>query len=132
MTSNTPQNFLSWIKQKIKIDRKSEIQFYFHEREIWWASIGCNVGYEQNGKHADFERPVLVVKKFNQHVLWAIPLTSKTKRGKYYMQTKYEGATYNYILSQLRLISSKRLSRKIRMVPKNEFTEVRQRLKSFI
>jgi len=124
--------FIEWTKLKIRIHISPEKELFFHEREIWWASLGVNVGYEQNGKHERFERPILVVKKFNNEVLWSLPLSSKEKIGKYYFQTEYEGEKSVVILSQLRLVSSKRLIRKIRKLPSKEFKEIKNILKSFL
>ena len=47
---------------------------FFHEREIWWCSLGMNVGVEIDGKNFRFERPVLIVRRFNNHMLWIAPL----------------------------------------------------------
>ena len=124
--------FIEWTKLKIRIHISPEKEFFFHEREIWWASLGINIGFEQDGKNETFERPILVVKKFNRHVLWALPLTSKEKVGEYYYQVEYKGEKSNVILSQLRLISSKRLIRKIRKLPSTEFKEIKDILKSFL
>ena len=33
----------------------------FKERDIFWVSIGQNIGYEQNGKSDIFSRPVLIL-----------------------------------------------------------------------
>ena len=43
------KKFLEWSKLKIEIHSSEEINFYFKEREIWWTSIGQNIGSEQNG-----------------------------------------------------------------------------------
>jgi hypothetical protein len=39
--------FTNWIKLKIKLHLGGDINFYFKEREIWWASIGANVGIDE-------------------------------------------------------------------------------------
>lgn len=124
--------FVQWTKLKIKLHTNSKQAVYFNEREIWWASLGANIGFEQDGKHDYFERPILVLKKFNQHVLWALPLTSKNKIGKHYYQFKHKGKKYSVILSQLRLISSKRLLRKIRTFPKDDFNKIQTGIKSLL
>ena len=80
--------FVEWTKLKIKIHVSEENQVYFREKEIWWASLGMNIGYEQDGKNRNFERPVIVLRKFNKHVLWVVPTTTKEKRGEYYYQFK--------------------------------------------
>ena len=125
------KNFLNWhcLKKKIHESPKS---LYFHEREIWFCSLGLNVGYEQDGWHNNFERPVLILKKFNQRIFLAIPLTSKNKKGKYYYQFTYKNKKYSAILSQLRLLDSKRLSRKIRVLPKLDFEIIKKGIKKLI
>ncbi len=125
-------NFDQWTKLKFELHSKQEIIFYFREREIWWASLGVNIGFEQDGKNDNFERPVLVIKKFNKDMLWCLPLTSKNKVGKYYYQFEYRNRKYSVILSQIRTISSKRLLRKIRTFPKNDFEVVLNKVKNFL
>jgi len=132
MNKEEAQKFIDWTKLKIDLHQSDPIDFYFHERDVWWASLGKNIGFEQNGKNEKFERPVLVVKKFNKHVFWSLPMSSQTKEGKHYYHTSYKDETYSIILSQLRLISSKRLLRKIRKLPEKEFEEVKKRTKEFI
>ena len=124
--------FIEWAKLKIRMHLKEDNGIYFYEREIWWVSLGINIGYEQDGKNEKFERPVLILKKFNQNTLWALPLTSQNRIGRFYYQFEYEGKKYSVILSQLRLISSKRLLRKIRVLPDIDFEKIRQCIKDLI
>jgi hypothetical protein len=61
------KDFDKWHNKKKKLDKnKIDYNFFYHEREIWWSSIGLNIGVETNGKSDHFERPVLIVKKFNK------------------------------------------------------------------
>ncbi|MCX6780980.1 MAG: hypothetical protein NT003_02595 [Candidatus Magasanikbacteria bacterium] len=43
---------------------------YIREGEIWFCSLGVNIGWEQDGKNETFERPVLVVRKLSRHYFW--------------------------------------------------------------
>lgn len=97
--------FVEWTKLNIRLHIKSRIDFYFYEREIWWASIGFNIGSEQNGRHSLFERPVLVLKKFNKDILWILPLTKANKKKDYIYNFIFNGYFQSIILTQLRLIS---------------------------
>ncbi len=125
--------YVTWAKLKVRLHLKPERQLvYFDEREIWWTSLGANIGYEEDGKNDYFERPVLVLKKFNRHILWILPMTTKIKQGLYYYHLEYKGEKFSIILSQLRLISSKRLQRKIRMLSKVQFQEIRNKVKAII
>ena len=118
------KEFNTWNEHKKAIDARSD-QIHFHEREIWWCSLGVNVGSEQDGAGDNFERPVLIIKKFNQDVLWAVPLSRSYKYGPYYapIDSDEKGLSV-VVLSQLRLISSKRLVRKIRTIGKGTYGDV--------
>jgi mRNA interferase MazF len=127
------EEFVKWTKLKVRI-HLNDNRLFFKEREVWWASIGMNIGFEQNGKNETFERPVLIIKKFNHDVMWVLPMTSKdkSKSNKYYYPVEYENEISYIILSQLRLVSSKRLLRKVRTLSKNEFKTVCKKIKNFL
>jgi mRNA interferase MazF len=120
------KNYKNWCDLKYKIN-KSERFLSFYAKEIWWCSLGLNIGYEQDGKNKKYERPVLVLKKFNQDILLVLPLTSNNKKSRYYYQLGYKGRSYSVILSQIRLISSKRLLRRIRKISKGEFIKIKKK-----
>lgn len=125
------KDFDTWNIQKKKIHSRDE-KILFHEREIWWCSLGVNIGFEQDGKNDVFERPVLVIKKFNREVLWILPLTRSNKANRYHYRLEQgEERDSVVILSQMRLISSKRLLRKMRMISEKEFTEIIDKIKKF-
>lgn len=121
------KDFKKWHCEKERIHQKEDSPF-FHEREIWWCSLGLNIGFEQDGKNENFERPVLVLRRFNRQVLWVLPLTSTDKSGNYYYQFEHQGRKSAIILTQLRLISSKRLLRKMGMLAEQDFEKVRKRI----
>lgn len=124
--------FVEWTKLKIKI-HISKKEVYFREGEIWWSCLGVNIGHEQEGKNKNFERPILILKKFNQHTLWAVPLTTKMKENNpYYHQYELNGEEYAAILPQLRLLSSKRLLRRIGIFPLADFEMIREKIKKMI
>ena len=57
--------FVAWTKLKVMV-HFSEREIYPKTREIWWASLGQNIGVEINGKNDNFERPVVIIKVFNK------------------------------------------------------------------
>lgn len=134
MTLEILKRFAYWTKLKYKLHvAEPKEPVYFYEREIWWCALGANIGFEQDGKNDNFERPVLILRKFNEHMVWALPLTSKDKAdSKFYQETEYEGERFFVILSQIRTVSSKRLLRKIRTLPEEEFTQVLEKVKGFL
>lgn len=119
------KDFKNWANKKETIHFQEKGIPFFNEGEIWWCILGINIGQEQDGKHQEFERPVLILKKFNKNILWILPITSKIKNEIFYYPINYNGEVQSIILSQLRLISSKRLLRKIRSLSVNEFSKIK-------
>ncbi len=123
------KNFDLWNEKKKQMEFKLDSEnTYFYEREIWWCSIGVNVGVEVDGKNHDFERPVLVIKKFSKMMFWGIPLTSKAKYRPYLLKVSHEKGSSFANLAQLRLFSSKRIRRKVTMLSWKSFNEVLEEL----
>ena len=117
------KDFDKWNEKKKYIDQK-EISggMFFNEREIWWGSLGLNIGYEQDGKNENFERPLLIIRKFNRDIVWVLPLTTIAKNNKFHYKLKSSGSSV--ILSQVRLLSTKRLLRLVETINENEFNEI--------
>ncbi|MBI4993097.1 MAG: type II toxin-antitoxin system PemK/MazF family toxin [Candidatus Magasanikbacteria bacterium] len=125
------EKFIDWTKIKIKI-HFSEKDFMVKEKQIWWASIGQNVGVEQNGKNCNFERPVLVFKRFNDEQFWALPITSKVKIGKYYYIFTQNNEQYAISLSQLRVMSRKRLLRYLGDIGEADYLKIKDEILKII
>jgi mRNA interferase MazF len=127
------KDFDKWNEEKKEINSKNiSHNFFFYEREVWWSSLGVNIGIETNGKNENFERPVLIIKKFNGNMVWIIPLTSKMHNGCHYQKITYDlGVSWAH-LSQIRTISTKRLLRKIGMISETEFVEIISKLNNYL
>lgn len=117
------KDYSKWHELKVKIEEEHQPPL-FREREIWWCSLGANIGFEQDGKHDRFERPVLVLRKFNREMLWVLPLSTKLKEGAYYHPFLLSGEKRVVLLSQHRTISSKRLIRRIAKVNQGVFADI--------
>ncbi|EKD80624.1 MAG: hypothetical protein ACD_40C00048G0001, partial [uncultured bacterium] len=89
--SDYHKDFDGWIEKKKQTDAKTSRAPYFKERDIWWVSVGVNVGFEEDGKNGNFVRPVLVVKKFNQELFLGLPMSTKLKKNKYYLPVSMQG-----------------------------------------
>jgi hypothetical protein len=48
------KNYKNWCDLKYKIN-KSERFLSFYAKEIWWCSLGLNIGYEQDGKNKNMK-----------------------------------------------------------------------------
>ncbi len=125
------KDYKNWHKLKSQIDSVG-VEKFFHEQEIWWCSVGVNVGYEIDGKNTNFERPILIFRKFNKGMFWGVPLTSKVKEGKFYFTFDFKDRKSTVILSQLRILSSKRLIRKMGNLNKEQFGEVEKMILKLI
>ncbi len=94
--------------------------------------MGVNIGHEQDGKNKYFERPVIILRKFNQNMFLALPLTSKNKTGKYFFPvflTKGKKQQKSHaIISQIRLLDQKRLLRKMEKMENKEFQKLRKKV----
>ena len=127
------KDFDQWNTIKKKIDEKKiDRDLFFYEREVWWCSLGLNVGVESDGKNQHFERPILIIKKFNSEMLWVVPLTSRERTGDHYHKITHDSGVSWICLSQIRTISTKRLLRKIGMVGEREFSEVLIKIADYV
>lgn len=122
------KDFDKWNSLKQKIDLRELNNFLVREREIWWCNLGLNIGDEENGKNKNFERPVLIVKKFNNRICIVIPLSSRSGNGKFYKRIKYSNKNSFVIISQIRIVSTKRLTRKIGYLEYKQFKIIKDLL----
>ena len=128
------KEFTNWHTKKKKLNDRDDLgDVYFREKEIWWAALGANIGYEQDGKGEEFRRPVLIVKKFNQYVVLVVPLSTRIKENKYYVPIVLgDGISRMAIISQLRLIDTRRFIDKIGALDENSFTQLKNAIKAML
>ena len=120
------KEFYKWymLKEQLHNDNKEQ---YFKERDIFWASIGVNIGYEQDGKGEIFSRPVLILKKYNKNIFFGIPLSTKIKEGTFFFTFILNGNPSNALLVQGRIYDTKRLENKIGKVSKEDFEAIKEK-----
>jgi mRNA-degrading endonuclease toxin of MazEF toxin-antitoxin module len=126
------KDFDNWNGKKKKIEYEIPNELVFQEREVWYGSIGINIGDEQDGKNELYERPVLVIKKFNKSLALVVTMISGNKSGPYYHHVPSNMGGFTIVLSQLRIVSAKRLNRRIFKVPEAAFELVIQKLVEMI
>jgi mRNA interferase MazF len=133
LTQEIIERFKNWTKLKIRI-HVSEREISFKEGQVWWASLGQNIGVEANGKNTDFERPIVIVKKFNEESFIGVPLSSKEKVGRYYLKLKdIQGKSSIVNLSQVRIMSSKRLIREIEeSISESDLNIIKSAIKEYL
>ncbi len=126
------KTFDEWTKRKIEIDGSIERSLY-HRREVWWCTLGANIGFEQDGTGTGYQRPVLVIRGFSAFVCLVVPLTTSLKNNKYHVSAGVvDGKQAFAIISQLRLIDTKRLAEKIGYIAVKDFESIRKAVRDLI
>lgn len=127
--TNAPKEFDRWNGKKKSLHARRDTEhLYFKERDVWWCSLGINIGFEQDGKGESVQRPVLVLRKFNKFVCLVLPLTTKIKPdNKYYISFMCpDGIERSAILSQIRLVDIRRLNEHMFMLDENTFARIKK------
>lgn len=116
------KDFQKWHGLKKELHEHAGVAL-FQEREIWWCSLGANIGFEQDGGGEHFERPVIILKKFNLDACLVVPLTARPKKGTYYLAVgRVDGRDAVAVLSQVRFIDRRRFANKISTLDEETFS----------
>jgi len=75
---------------------------------------------------------VLVLKKLTHNTFLGIPLTSKLKNGTWCVKSTVQNKEGRYIISQIKMLDSKRLYNKVERIPDEEFDRVKTRFINFM
>jgi mRNA interferase MazF len=129
---NLLDKYLDWAKLKFHVNARKK-SIFPKRKEIWWASLGQNVGVEINGKNSQFERPVLVLKVFNPHSYLVAPITTNTRKGEYiYLFNSSLDEPRAVNVAQLRTISSKRFLRMLEVMSDENFDQIISTIQDFL
>ena len=122
-----------WNEIKKQINKNNNL-INFNEKDIFMAYVGQNIGFEQNGdKNKIFLRPVLIYKKFNKNLFLGIPLTKTQKDGKFYYKFKFKKDIISTaILSQIKLMDSKRLKYRMGKIKHSNYIHIALKFESLI
>lgn len=126
------KDFETWNTRKKQIHLENLYSFY-KEREIWWCLLGINVGLEHDGDRIEHQRPVLVLKGLSAHTCFVIPLTSSIHTHPLRIPIGVIGGIEaTAVISQLRVIDTKRLVEKICVLDKEKFEITRKAIKDLL
>lgn len=131
------KNFDDWHPVKKNVNAR-ENPPTFRRREIWWCSTGINVGVEQDGKNDHFERPVLIVRKFNKRLFWGVPLSTQIKDFPHHVVLEFkatkepEPKERSFVISQMRALDSLRLTRPLGKLTSQQFEHVVNNIKALL
>ena len=123
------KDFKKWHTKKEKLNDTGALAL-FQEREVWWCVLGVNIGSEEDGKGKNYLRPVLILRKFNKSVFYGLPVTSKVKDDQFHVSINSGEIKGSIILSQMRLIDSKRLSHLAGKITDDGLKDIKKKLKN--
>lgn len=126
------KDFDKWNLKKKEIQAQKPNVFY-HAREIWWCSLGVNIGFEQDGSGEEYYRPVLVLKGFSKQICLVVPLTASVQNHPLRPSIGVvENKEAHALLSQMRVIDTKRLVRKMGYLGKDMFEKIQKTVKELL
>ena len=125
------ENFDKWNQIKQKTQNMEETIF-FKERDIFWAKLGKNIGFEQDGKGEEFTRPVIIIKKYTPNMVLVVPLSRTLRDGSFFFQFQFKEKISTALLVQNRMLSSKRLVKKIGKIDELNFKILKEKLINLI
>lgn len=126
------KDFDEWNEQKKGIHNNDDVLFY-HEREIWWCALGVNIGFEQDGSGDEYRRPGLILKGLSAKTCLIVPLTASPQ--KHFLRPPIgmvESKEAHALLSQIRVVDTRRLIRKIGYLKKDTFEIIRKAVKTML
>jgi len=126
------KDFDRWNQQKKHV-HDHEANKLYHQREMWWCSLGANIGFEQDGTGVEYQRPVLILKGMSRQTCYVVPLTTSQKQHRYRVPIGLvEERSAVALMSQIRLIDTKRLVNKIGFLDQEIFALVRKAAKDVL
>lgn len=128
MNEVTDQDFDSWNTVKKGINREARLPIY-KQGDIWWASVGQNVGSESFGKHELYMRPVLVLKKLSAYMCIAVPLSTQPKSGSWFVEITIRGEKQYALIYQTKAMSVYRFQNRIAQLDETDMQKVKVGIK---
>lgn len=123
------KDFDGWNENKKRVD--TGIARLYTVREIWWCRFGINVGTEQDGKGEKYLRPCIIVRAFGKDACMVVPLTTSKKEHTLRVNIgTVRGELAKANLSQMRVVDTRRLLKKIGFLDKESFNELKKHIRN--
>jgi mRNA-degrading endonuclease toxin of MazEF toxin-antitoxin module len=126
------KDFDGWSRKKRRIHNE-RTTIFCHEREVWWCTLGVNIGFEEDGSGKAHRRPILVFKSMSPQTALVIPLTTSLNIHPMRFKLGVVGdKKASAVLSQMRVIDTKRLTEKIENIDQEIFEKMRKTIKDML
>lgn len=137
------KDFDGWNEYKKNLEQQKPVTYessskkYFHKPgEVWFCSIGINLGVEYCGKNQHYERPILILKKIGRRII-CIPLTSrKPPNSNFYIDLSYRikgKAIESYaLIYEVKTIDAVRLQRRLKRISDKKLNHVKEKIRKNI
>lgn len=125
------KGFDTWNIHKKEIEENMPT-YFVNKREIWWCSLGVNVGSEQDGVGEYFERPVVVLRKLSATTFIILPLSTKKKLEVFQYEVVVNNTVAYVLLDQVKVVDIRRFLRRVQYMENSHFDEVVRRFKAIL
>ncbi len=124
------KDFENWNFVKQRID-KEERDINIRAGEIRWIMFGVNVGSEIDGKGSSFTRPGLIISISGSNIALVVPMSTKIKDVAGYISFEWKGEITSLCIHQIRVISQKRILRRMGRISENKLQLFKEEIKKF-
>ena len=124
------KDFDKWNEVKKNLN-KEERKITIRRGEIRWVSLGVNIGSEIDGKGESFSRPALIIHVIGNHFALVIPMSTKIKDIAGYVPFEWKGKTFSLCIHQTKVVSQKRILRRLGRVSDNKLQKHKDEIKKF-
>ena len=123
------KDFDEWNTIKQQID-SGVVRPPVKKGSVYWCNVGINIGVEYNGKGKRFVRPILVLKKYSNEIVFGVPLTTKGKDGDWYYKLPHTIADEDSfaVLNQAKTYDVKRFENSITQLSESSVSKVLAKL----
>jgi mRNA interferase MazF len=125
------KDFDKWSEVKKRVE--VEPPRLYTVREVWWCYFGLNIGTEQDGKDEWYARPCVILRGFGPQACLVAPLTTSARAHPLRVDVGViDGEQAKANLSQIRVIDTRRLIRKLEFMNTDIFAKLRKATKDML
>ena len=127
------KDFDGWNEIKKETHANEGYAPLYHARQVRWCRLGANVGFEQDGTGSDFSRPILILAGLSRNTCLIAPLTTSHKKHRMRIPIgTIAGKSAFAVISQIRVIDTKRLEPHIATINKKMFEYIRKAVRDLL